>query len=181
MATKLYISYNSSKINETLSQFNKLNSESSIGVTYSCWDLLHAGHNIFLADCKSKCDILVVGLQTDPTLDRPEKNHPIQTLEEREIQVRSCRYVDYYFIYDTEASLYTSLLELKPNTRFLGDDYVDKRFTGDDLKNISIEYHKRSEHLYSTTALRKRIYEAEKQKVIKNIKFINKKVVVKKT
>ena len=66
MATKLFISYNSSKVSECLSVFRRENSDKTIGVTYSCWDLLHAGHNIFLADCKSKCDILIVGLQTDP-------------------------------------------------------------------------------------------------------------------
>lgn len=133
-----------------------------IGVSFSCWDLLHAGHNLFLKDCKSKCDVLCVGLQTDPTLDRPEKNKPIQSLEERIIQVESCRYIDYYFIYDTEKSLYESLLMLKPNIRFLGDDYENKRFTGDDLP-INIYFHKRSIHTFSTSNLRKTIYEREKE------------------
>ena len=134
-----------------------------IGITFSCWDLLHAGHNLFLEDSKNQCDILCVGLQTDPTIDRPSKNKPIQSLEEREIQIKSCRYVDYYFIYSTEESLYDSLKKLSPNVRFLGDDYVGKKFTGDDLP-IKIIYHPRSNHNYSTTNLRNKIYSAELNK-----------------
>ena len=136
--------------------FKAENTGLTIGVAFSCWDLLHAGHNIFLADCRDQCDVLCVGLQTDPTIDRPEKNKPIQTLAEREIQIKSCRYVDYYFIYDTEKSLYESLQQLRPDVRFLGDDYVGKKFTGDDLP-IEIIYHARSTHGYSTTNLRKLI------------------------
>jgi glycerol-3-phosphate cytidylyltransferase len=151
---------------DELSEFRKEYSNIKIGVTFSCWDLLHAGHNIFLADSKEKCDILCVGLQTDPTIDRPSKNKPIQSLEEREIQVKSCRYIDYYFIYDTENSLYQSLLELKPDIRFLGDDYIDKKFTGDDLQ-IEISYHIRSLHSYSSTSLRQKIYHEEHKKLNK--------------
>jgi glycerol-3-phosphate cytidylyltransferase len=151
---------------ERLEEFRYNNSNINIGVTFSCWDLLHAGHNLFLEDCKEKCDILCVGLQTDPTIDRPEKNKPIQSLEEREIQIKSCRYVDYYFIYSTEQSLIESLKSLQPNVRFLGDDYVGKRFTGDDL-GISIIYHKRSTHNYSTSQLRNIIYQRELEKMSK--------------
>jgi glycerol-3-phosphate cytidylyltransferase len=151
---------------EELTEFRKENMGKKIGVTFSCWDLLHAGHNIFLADSKEKCDILCVGLQTDPTIDRPSKNKPIQSLEEREIQVRSCRYVDYYFIYDTEKSLYESLVNLIPNIRFLGDDYIGKKFTGDDLP-IEISYHERSKHTYSSTNLRQKIYHEEHKKISK--------------
>lgn len=150
-----------------LIEFHQSLLNKKIGATFSCWDLFHSGHNIFLEDCKKNCDILIVGLQTDPTIDRPEKNKPIQTLEEREIQLRSCRYVDYYFIYDTEKSLYQSLLDLSPNVRFLGDDYIDKNFTGKDL-NIPIIYHQRSLHSYSSTSLRQKIYKAELQKETKN-------------
>ena len=149
-----------------LSNFRNTNINKKIGVTFSCWDLLHAGHQLFLADSKNNCDILCVGLQTDPTLDRPEKNKPIQSLSEREIQLKSSRYVDYYFIYDTEQSLYNSLLALDPNVRFLGDDYVGKKFTGSDLP-IEIFFHPRSTHTYSTTNLRNIIYERE---LIKRIK-----------
>jgi glycerol-3-phosphate cytidylyltransferase len=151
---------------EELTEFRKENAGKKIGITFSCWDLLHAGHNIFLADSKEKCDILCVGLQTDPTIDRPSKNKPIQSLEEREIQIRSCRYVDYYFIYDTEKSLYQTLLDLQPDIRFLGDDYVDKKFTGDDLP-IKISYHERSKHTFSSTNLRQKIYHEEYKKISK--------------
>jgi glycerol-3-phosphate cytidylyltransferase len=148
---------------DNLEEFRILNNDLNIGVTFSCWDLLHAGHNLFLEDCKKQCGILCVGLQTDPTIDRPEKNKPIQTLEEREIQIKSCRYVDYYFVYSTEQSLLECLECLKPNVRFLGDDYVGKKFTGSDLP-ISIIYHKRSTHNYSTSQLRNIIYRRELEK-----------------
>jgi glycerol-3-phosphate cytidylyltransferase len=146
-----------------LEEFRKNNSDKNIGVTFSCWDLLHAGHNLFLEDCKKQCGLLCVGLQTDPTIDRPQKNKPIQTLEEREIQIKSCRYVDYYFIYSTEKSLIESLKSLQPNVRFLGDDYCGKKFTGDDLP-IAIIYHTRSSHNYSTSNLRNTIFQRELEK-----------------
>ena len=148
-----------------LSQFRELNNNKIIGVTFSCWDLLHAGHNLFLEDSKNKCDLLCVGLQVDPTVDRPEKNKPIQSLKEREIQIRSSRYVDYYFIYTTEQSLLECLSLLKPDVRFLGDDYVGKRYTGDNLP-IKIIFHPRSDHVYSTTNMRKKIYEEESKKLL---------------
>jgi glycerol-3-phosphate cytidylyltransferase len=148
---------------KNLSNFREVFKNKKIGTTFSCWDLLHAGHHIFLEDAKKQCDILIVGLQTDPTIDRPEKNKPIQTLEEREIQIKSNRYVDFYFIYDIEDNLYQSLKDLNPNIRFLGDDYIDKKFTGCDLP-IKIIFHPRSEHSFSSTNLRKRIYVAELEK-----------------
>jgi glycerol-3-phosphate cytidylyltransferase len=148
-----------------LSNFRNKNISKKIGVIFSCWDLLHTGHQLILEDSKNNCDVLIVGLQTDPTLDRPEKNKPIQSLEEREIQLKSSRYVDYYFIYDTEQSLYNSLLSLDPNVRFLGDDYVGKKFTGSDLP-VEIFFHPRSTHTYSTTNLRNIIYERELNKRI---------------
>ena len=143
-----------------LATFRAVHQNQRIGVTFSCWDLLHAGHQLFLTDSRNNCDILCVGLQTDPTIDRPEKNKPIQTLEEREIQLKNCRAVDYYFIYDTEQSLYNTIQQLQPNIRFLGDDYVGKKFTGCELP-IDIFYHPRSLHTFSSTTLRKRIYTAE--------------------
>jgi glycerol-3-phosphate cytidylyltransferase len=139
-----------------------------IGFTCSCWDLLHAGHNLFLLDSYNNCDIIVVGLQTDPTIDRPTKNKPIQSLKERKIQIESCRWVSYYFEYSTEKTLYDSICELRPDIRFLGDDYVGKKYTGDDL-HIEIFYHMRSKHDFSTTSLRKLIYEKEKEKEKENI------------
>jgi len=150
---------------DELNFFKNLYPNKKIGFTCSCWDLLHAGHNIFLREASDNCDILVVGLQTDPTIDRPEKNKPIQSLEERRIQIESCRWIAYYFEYSTEKTLYDSLKILNPDIRFLGDDYINKKFTGDDL-DIEIYYHKRSTHNFSTTNLRKLIYNCEAEKII---------------
>ena len=124
------------------------------GFTCSCFDLLHAGHILMLKDAKEQCDYLVVGLQTDPTIDRPEKNKPIQSFEERKIQLEAVKYVDEIFIYKTEEDLYKKLLEISPDVRILGSDYniPDKRFTGDDL-DIPIYFHERK-HNYSSTNLR---------------------------
>ena len=152
-----------------LSKFRKNNINKKIGITHSCFDLLHAGHQLFLEDCKKNCDILCIGLQTDPTVDRPlTKNKPIQSFEEREIQVKSCRWIDCYFIYTTEVECRTSVIELKPDIRFLGDDYEGKPYTGDDL-DTPIYYHKRSGHNFSTTNLRKIIYTKELEKINKEI------------
>jgi len=127
----------------------------TVGFTCSCFDLLHAGHILMLRDAKRHCDELIVGLQTDPTIDRPEKNKPIQSLEERLIQLEAVRYVDEIFTYDTEEELYKKLLFINPDVRILGSDYKGKSFTGDDL-DIEIYYHKRN-HNYSTTNLREKI------------------------
>ena len=129
--------------------------KSTIGFTCSCFDLLHAGHIIMLQYAKARCDKLIVGLQTDPTIDRPEKNKPIQSLEERRIQLEAVKYVDEIFTYDTEEELYKKLLDIKPDVRILGSDHIGKSFTGDDL-DIKIYYHDRN-HNYSTTNLRKKI------------------------
>ena len=124
------------------------------GITCSCFDLLHAGHILMLEDAKSQCDKLIVGLQTDPTIDRPEKNKPIQSFEERYIQLQAVKYIDEIFIYDTEEDLYKKILYFNPDLRILGSDYnmPGKRFTGDDL-NIPIYFHERK-HNYSSTNLR---------------------------
>ena len=130
----------------------------TIGFTCSAFDLLHAGHILMLQDAKRHCDKLIVGLQTDPTIDRSDtKNKPIQSLEERRIQLEAVRYIDGIFTYDTEEELYKKLLDIKPDVRILGSDYIGKSFTGDDL-NIPIYYHKRN-HNYSTTNLRKKLLE----------------------
>ena len=130
--------------------------ESTIGFTCSCFDLLHAGHILMLQDAKSRCDKLIVGLQTDPTIDRPDtKNKPIQSFEERYIQLKAVKYVNEIFTYDTEEDLYKKLLDINPDVRILGSDYIGKSFTGDDL-GIEIYYHERK-HNYSTTNLRGKI------------------------
>ena len=127
-----------------------------IGFTCSCFDLLHAGHILMLKDAKEQCDKLIVGLQTDPSIDRPlTKNKPIQSLKERKIQLEAVRYVDDIFVYETESDLIDLLKLVKPNVRILGSDYKDKSFTGDDL-NIPIYNHER-DHDYSSSDLRKKI------------------------
>ena len=137
--------------------------ENTIGFTCSSFDLLHAGHIIMLQDAKQQCDKLIVGLQTDPSIDRPlTKNTPIQTLEERKIQLEAVRYIDDIHVYDTEDSLIDLLKLVKPDIRILGSDYEGKPFTGDFL-NIPIYFHERK-HDYSTTNLRKMIYNRESTK-----------------
>ena len=129
----------------------------TIGFTCSCFDLLHAGHIIMLRYAKARCDKLIVGLQYDPSVDRPEKNKPIQSYEERRIQLEAVKYVNEVIAYETEKDLYELLKKLNPDVRILGDDYKDKSFTGDDL-DIKIYYHDRN-HNYSTTNLREKIEE----------------------
>ena len=137
--------------------------EKTIGFTCSSFDLLHAGHIIMLQDAKKRCDKLIVGLQSDPSIDRPlTKNTPIQTLEERKIQLEAVRYIDDIHVYDTEDSLIDLLKLVKPDIRILGSDYEGKPFTGDFL-NIPIYFHERK-HDYSTTNLRKMIYNRESTK-----------------
>ena len=130
--------------------------KTKIGFTCSCFDLLHAGHILMLKDAKAQCDKLIVGLQTDPTIDRPEKNKPIQSYEERYIQLQAIKYVDGILRYDTENSLYKMLYELMPDIRILGSDYEHKHFTGIDIDGIDIYFHKR-DHDYSTSSLREKI------------------------
>ena len=133
------------------------------GFTCSCFDLLHAGHAKMLQDARNQCDYLIVGLQTDPTVDRPDtKNKPIQTLEERQIMLSAIRFVDEIVIYTTEGQLYEYLRDNPPDVRILGTDYKGKDFTGKDL-DIDIYYHKR-DHDWSTTNLRKRITQEENKK-----------------
>ena len=127
-----------------------------IGFTCSCFDLLHAGHIMMLKDAKKQCNYLIVGLQTDPTIDRPEtKNKPIQSFEERYIQLEAVKYINEIIVYKTEKNLYDLIKKINPDIRILGSDYINKKFTGDDLE-IDIYYHKRN-HDFSSTSLRKKI------------------------
>ena len=132
------------------------------GFTCSCFDLMHPGHIKMLQDARNQCDYLIVGLQTDPTIDRPNtKNKPIQTLEERQIMVSAVRFIDEIMIYDTEDNLYKYLRDNPPDIRILGSDYKGKDFTGKDL-DIDIYYHKR-DHNWSSTELRSRIKKNKKK------------------
>ena len=126
-----------------------------IGFVASCFDLLHAGHCLMLKDAKKQCDWLVAALQDDPSVDRPQKNKPIQSLKERKIQLESIKYVDEVVFYNTEKDLIKLLQSIKPQVRILGSDYKDKHFTGKELK-IPIYYHLR-DHEWSTSSLRKKI------------------------
>jgi len=125
------------------------------GFTCGAFDLLHAGHILMLEDAKKKCDYLFVGLQSDPSLDRPEKNRPIQSLNERLIQLRAVKYVDAVVIYDKEVELAELLKALNPSIRIIGIDHKDKPFTGHDLP-IEIYFNVR-DHGFSSTELRNRI------------------------
>jgi glycerol-3-phosphate cytidylyltransferase len=135
-----------------------------IGFTCGTFDLCHAGHMLMFKECKSYCDYLIVGLQTDPTVDRPEKNKPVQTLDERMVQLESVRYIDKIITYTTEQELYELLRTNDDHiaVRIVGNDWQDKHFTGDDLP-IEVVFNSR-DHTYSSSDLRKRIYESEKRK-----------------
>lgn len=133
-----------------------------IGFTCSCFDLFHAGHIMMLKEAKSNCDYLIVGLQTDPTIDRPEKNKPIQSIFERFVQLDACKYVDEIVVYATEKDLIDILHSYPINVRFVGDEYKDKDFTGKDLQHIEIYYNSRK-HSFSTTELRGRVIERFKK------------------
>jgi glycerol-3-phosphate cytidylyltransferase len=135
-----------------------------VGIIASCFDLFHAGHILALYEAKENCDRLVVALQSDPTLDRPEKNKPIQGMFERFIQVESCKYVDQVIPYDTENDLYNLLAGYDWDVRFLGDDYRGRTdFTGSDL-DIPIYYCSRK-HNYSSSGLRTQILNAAEPKL----------------
>lgn len=136
----------------------------NIGFTCSCFDLLHCGHCIMLEDCKKQCDVLVVGLQTDPTIDRKNKNKPIQSFEERKIMISSISYVDEVIEYSTEAELEELLKLLNPSVRILGSDWRGKNYTGY-LLPITIHWHERN-HDWSTSNLRRRVYVCEKEKLL---------------
>ncbi|WP_420552816.1 adenylyltransferase/cytidyltransferase family protein [Tenacibaculum aiptasiae] len=134
-----------------------------IGITFSAFDLLHAGHIKMLEDAKRQCDYLICGLQTDPTIDRPQKNKPIQSVVERYIQLKGCKYVDEVVPYATEQDLEDILQSFKIDVRILGEEYLDKNFTGREFcekKGIELFYNKR-EHRFSSSGLRKEVAEKE--------------------
>jgi glycerol-3-phosphate cytidylyltransferase len=142
-----------------------------IGITFSTFDMLHAGHIAMLSEAKNHCDYLICGLQTDPTIDRPEtKNRPIQSVVERQIQLAACRYVDEVVVYQTEQDLVDLLLILPVDVRILGVEYKDKNFTGrDECDFRGIEYIFNSrDHSFSSSSLRKRVVAAETYKVLKD-------------
>lgn len=134
-----------------------------IGFTCGAMDLLHAGHVLMLQDCKSKCDYLIVGLHTNPQLDRPNKNKPIQSVIERYVQLKGCEYVDEIVPYETESDLIELLKCMSIDVRFVGDDWKDKPYTGHEIDNLQVMFNSR-EHDYSSSGLRKRISDAHQNK-----------------
>lgn len=134
-----------------------------VGFTCGAMDLLHAGHVLMLADCKSKCDHLIVGLHTNPQLDRPNKNKPIQSVIERYIQLQGCSYVDQIIPYETEADLIELLKSVPIDVRFVGADWKDKPYTGHEIEKIKVMFNTR-DHDYSSSGLRKRISDAQQNK-----------------
>ncbi len=130
-----------------------------VGITFSAFDLLHAGHIKMLEECKGNCDYLIVGLQTDPTIDRAEKNKPVQSLVERYIQLKACVHVDEIVTYATESELLEILESFKLSIRFIGEDYLNKDFTGKQFcidNNIELFFNSRK-HKFSSSSLRLKI------------------------
>jgi glycerol-3-phosphate cytidylyltransferase len=137
-----------------------------IGFTCSTFDLLHAGHVSMLQEAKTQCDYLICGLQNDPTLDRATKNKPVQTIVERQMQLKGSRYVDEVWVYNTEKDLEDLLLTLPINVRILGVEYEGKEFTGREIchkRGIELYFNGR-DHSFSSSSLRKRVFEAEREK-----------------
>ena len=137
-----------------------------IGTTFSTFDMLHAGHVAMLSEAKNHCDYLICGLQNDASLDRPEKNAPIQSIIERQITLSAIRFVDEIIVYNTEKDLEDIFLTLPIDVRILGVEYKNKEFTGKKIceqRNIKLVYNSR-DHSFSSSNLRKRVAEVEMRK-----------------
>ena len=140
-----------------------------VGITFSTFDLFHAGHIAMLAEARNHCDYLIAGLQTDPTIDRPgTKNPPVQSIVERQIQLAACRYVDEIVVYSTEQDLRDLLLILPVDVRILGIEYQVTNFSGQaecEKRGIDIIYNAR-DHSFSSSGLRQRVAAAEDTKTL---------------
>ena len=138
--------------------------ENKVGITFGSFDLFHAGHVFMLEEAKTVCDYLIVGLQIDPTLDRPDvKNKPVQNIVERQVQLRGCKYIDEIILYNTEQELLDILNTIKWDIRIIGEEYKSKHFTGKELSSSvagSVHFNKRK-HGFSSTSLRKRVTESQ--------------------
>jgi glycerol-3-phosphate cytidylyltransferase len=132
-----------------------------IGFTCSCFDLFHAGHVMMLKEAKTQCDYLIVGLQTDPTIDRSFKNKPVQSVFERYVQLEACKYVDEIIPYATEKELMDILTSYAIDVRIIGEEYRDKQFTGYNLP-MAVYFNSR-QHSFSTTELRQRVIDTLKK------------------
>jgi glycerol-3-phosphate cytidylyltransferase len=130
-----------------------------IGITFGAFDLLQTGHLLMLSEAKTHCDYLIVGLQVNPKVERPNKNKPVETMFERYSRLDATVFVDRIVPYETEEDLRGILLMFKPSIRFIGEDWKDKTITAEDLK-IPIYWTKR-QHEYSSSNLRRRIEKAK--------------------
>ena len=139
-----------------------MSTQQIIGFTCGAFDLLHAGHALMFEQCKENCDYLIVGVQSDPSVDRSSKNKPVMSYEERIILVKSMKWVDEIILYDTEEDLLKLLKRLKPDIRFLGADWRTREYTGHNLP-IRVRFLPR-DHEYSTSNLRLRVATAEARK-----------------
>jgi glycerol-3-phosphate cytidylyltransferase len=141
-----------------------------VGFTCSTFDLLHAGHILMLAECKQVCDYLIVGVQSDPTIDRPGvKNKPVQSIVERYVQLSAVKFVDEIIVYNTEKDLEDMLMFLPISVRIIGEEYKDKDFTGKQIcedRGIKVWFNSRS-HRFSSSELRQRTYQSEMAKSLK--------------
>lgn len=137
-----------------------------VGITASTFDLLHSGHVAMLREAKTACDYLICALQNDPSIDRPEKNKPVQNIVERQAQLAAIKYVDEILVYNTEAELLDILSMYHIDVKIMGEEYRNKDFTGRELcqeRNIEFYFNKR-DHRFSTSDLRKRVTESGLQK-----------------
>jgi len=141
-----------------------------IGFTCSTFDLLHAGHILMLAECKTVCDYLIVAVQSDPAIDRPDsKNKPVQSIVERYVQLSAVKFIDEIIVYDTEKDLEDLLMFLPITVRIIGEEYKDKEFTGKNecyQRGIECIFNER-DHSFSSSSLRRRVVEAETVKLLK--------------
>lgn len=133
-----------------------------IGFTCGAFDLMHAGHALMFKEAKEQCDYLIVGLQTDPSIDRPTKNKPIESVTERYVKLCSVKWIDEIIPYTTEEDLMSILKMIDIDVRIVGADYIDKDFTGKQYCEdnfINIHYNSRS-HSFSTSDIRARVVQA---------------------
>jgi glycerol-3-phosphate cytidylyltransferase len=148
---------------EFIEQWNP-SGKGKIGILFSSFDCMHAGHMMMLKDSANQCDYLIAGLQTDPTIDRPgSKSKPIMSPGERYEMLSSCKYIDDIFIYETEQELHDFIKNFNWDVRILGSDWKGKDYTGHEIKKGTIYFHERN-HNYSSTDLRRKIFEAELEK-----------------
>jgi glycerol-3-phosphate cytidylyltransferase len=140
-----------------LLKINSLKREGKkIGFTASTFDLLHAGHVAMLAEAKSNCDYLIVGVLTDPTISRPFKNKPVQSVFERYLQAQSIEYIDVVIPFESEKDLEDMILTIMPDIRFVGEEYKDQEHTGKHIEGVEIFYNNRK-HSFSSSELRERV------------------------